>query len=40
MIGPEIVGLTDTGRATVRLLDMNEDERVAMRAELQAEGLL
>jgi hypothetical protein len=40
MVGPEIVGLTEIGRATVRLLDMNEDERVVMRAELQAEGLL
>lgn len=40
MIGSEIVELTDVGRATVQLLDMNEDERVAMRAELQAEGLL
>ena len=40
MIGPEIVGVTDLGRATVRLLDMNDEERIAMRAELQAEGLL
>jgi hypothetical protein len=39
MLGPEIVGLTEIGRATVRLLDMNEDERVVMRAELQSEGL-
>ena len=40
MVGAEIVGLTEIGRATVRLLDMNEDERVVMRAELQGEGLL
>jgi hypothetical protein len=39
-VGAVIVGLSDIGRATVRLLDMNEDERVAIRAELQAEGLL
>jgi hypothetical protein len=39
-VGAEIVGLSDIGRATVRLLDMNEEERVAIRAELQAEGLL
>jgi hypothetical protein len=39
MVGAEIVGLTDIGRATVQLLDMNEDERVVMRRELQAEGL-
>lgn len=40
LIGPEIVGLTDIGRATVRLLDMNDDERLIMRAELQSEGML
>ena len=40
MVGAEIVGLTDIGRATAQLLDMNEDERIAMRRELQAEGLL
>jgi hypothetical protein len=39
-VGAKIVGLSDIGRATVRLLDMNEGERVAIRAELQAEGLL
>jgi len=39
-IGPEIIGLTNIGRATVRLLGMNEDERVVVRVELQAEGLL
>lgn len=36
--GARIVGLTPTGRATVRLLNMNEDARVEMRAELQAAG--
>jgi hypothetical protein len=40
MLGPEIVGLTEIGRATVQLLDMNEEERLAIRAQLQAEGLL
>ena len=40
MVGAEIVGITEIGRATVRLLDMNEDERVIVRAQLQAEGLL
>src|SRR6185436_1562432 len=40
MVGAEIVGLSEIGRATVRLLDMNEDDRVVMRAELQTEGLL
>ncbi|MEX2139074.1 MAG: HNH endonuclease [Pirellulales bacterium] len=40
VVGAEIVGITDIGRATVQLLDMNEDERVTMRAQLQAEGLL
>jgi hypothetical protein len=34
----EIVGITEIGRATVRLLDLNEEERVIMRARLQAEG--
>ena len=39
LMGPEIIGLTEIGRATVRLLDMNEHERLVMRAELQAEGI-
>jgi hypothetical protein len=37
-IGPEIVGTTEIGRATVQLLDMNEEERVVLRAQLHAEG--
>jgi hypothetical protein len=40
MIGSEIVGVSEIGRATVQLLDMNEDERVRMRAQLRLEGLL
>jgi hypothetical protein len=39
-VGAEIVGISEVGRATVQLLDMNEEERVIMRARLQAEGLL
>jgi hypothetical protein len=38
--GALIVGRTDTGRATARLLNMNSDERVAMRAELMESGLM
>jgi hypothetical protein len=38
--GSEIVGITEIGRATVQLLDMNEEERLIVRAQLQAEGLL
>jgi hypothetical protein len=34
------VGISEIGRATVQLLDMNEEDRVIMRARLQAEGLL
>jgi hypothetical protein len=37
-VGGEIVGISEIGRATVQLLDMNEE--VIMRARLQAEGLL
>jgi len=33
-----LLGLTPTGRATVELLDMNEADRVEMRAELFANG--
>jgi hypothetical protein len=40
LVGAEIVGISDFGRATVQLLDMNEEERVAVRSQLQAEGLL
>jgi hypothetical protein len=40
MVGAEVIGITVIGRATVQLLDMNEDERVTMRAQLQSEGLL
>jgi len=36
--GAEIVGLTPTGRATVRLLKMNDNWRVLLRAELIALG--
>lgn len=32
--GPVIVGLTETGRATVKLLDMNASHRVKLRREL------
>jgi HNH endonuclease len=40
IVGAEIVGLTEIGRATIQLLDMNENQRVVVRAQLQAEGLL
>lgn len=36
--GPFVVGKTSIGRATVALLDMNELERVEMRAELLQNG--
>lgn len=36
--GPVIVGLNPVGRATARLLAMNDDIRVEMRAELQTTG--
>lgn len=36
--GPRIVGLTATGRATVWLLQMNTDERVALRVMLLEDG--
>jgi hypothetical protein len=39
-VGAEIVGVSEIGRATVQLLDMNEGERVLVRAQLQEEGLL
>lgn len=39
-VAGEIIGITETGRATVQLLDMNEEERVNIRARLRDEGLL
>lgn len=39
MSGPLIVRLTPMGKATARLVQMNSDERVEMRAELLAAGL-
>ena len=36
--GALLVGLTPVGKATVRLLQMNVEERVEMREELQAAG--
>jgi hypothetical protein len=39
-VGAQIVGVSEIGRATVELLDMNEEERVVIRAQLQAEGFL
>jgi len=38
--GVAIVGLTPIGRATVRLLNMNDEERIEMRTELDARGEL
>jgi hypothetical protein len=38
LIGAEIIGITEKGRATAQLLDFNDEERVALRAQLQAEG--
>lgn len=38
LVGPVIVGLNPIGRATARLLAMNDDVRVEMRTELQAGG--
>ena len=37
--GPLIVGLTATGRATVRVLSMNAGQRLQLRAALIAHGL-
>jgi 5-methylcytosine-specific restriction endonuclease McrA len=37
--GPLIVGLTPTGRATVRVLSMNSGQRLQLRAALIAHGL-
>jgi len=36
--GAVIVGRTSVGETTIQLLQMNADERVEMRAELQANG--
>ena len=36
--GPHLFGKTTTGTATIRLLQMNSEERVEVRAELQAAG--
>jgi hypothetical protein len=36
--GPVLVGRTPVGKATIRLLQINVDERVEMRAELMASG--
>jgi len=35
-----IIGLTPTGRVTVRVLNMNAPERLQLRAELRARGVL
>ena len=37
--GPLVVGLTACGRATVAVLDLNEEERVRLRQSLIAEGI-
>jgi hypothetical protein len=39
-VGAEVIGVSEIGRATVQLLDMNEEERIAVRAQLLSEGLL
>jgi 5-methylcytosine-specific restriction endonuclease McrA len=39
MVGP-VIGTTETGRATIQLLDLNEEERVAIRAQLLDEGAM
>jgi hypothetical protein len=40
MRGPQILGRTPTGRATVKLLQMNEEVRVEMRRRLQEIGAM
>lgn len=40
LVGAEIIGTSAIGRATTLLLELNGDERVAVRAQLQEEGLL
>jgi hypothetical protein len=39
LVGSKIVGISEIGRATAQLLDMNEDERVAIREQLLEEGV-
>jgi hypothetical protein len=38
LVEHRIVGLSDVGRATATLLDMNDSERIQLRAELAALG--
>jgi hypothetical protein len=38
MRGVEIVGLTEIGRATVHLLELNDKRRLQLREELEASG--
>jgi hypothetical protein len=38
--GPAVVGLTATGRATVRVLCMNEERRIVLRQQLMDNGEL
>lgn len=37
--GPELLGLTPAGRATIAVLRINQQERVALRAALIVEGM-
>ena len=37
--GPELVGLTPTGRATIAVMEINDASRVALRKELMFEGV-
>ncbi len=37
--GPRLVGLTPVGRATIRVLGINDPDAVALRRELIAEGV-
>jgi hypothetical protein len=39
LVGAQIMGLTPAGRATVKLLKLNEKDRVQSRQELIADGL-
>jgi hypothetical protein len=39
-VGAEIIGISQVGRATVALLDLNNEERLMVRKELRAEGLI
>ena len=38
--GPEIVGISDIGKTTVKLLQMNHADYIALRESLIAEGVL